>query len=160
MEAKDNPSTVSSDYGAMIPVGDGRRHPRRTGTPFGRRPPPSQNMRRVPDAGWRLRVASSPWRPEFEDGLRGICAKPFTRKVAGSAPDVIIGVMDEARNLRRGGLVDDIDGRATVSTFLRAMFSSKESPRGWRRSMSRILTRQIFALRRKPRRRTSSLIGF
>ena len=125
MEAKDNPSTVSSDYGAMIPkwemVADILEGPdaiRKKAAAY------LPKYEKESDAGWRLRVASSPWRPEFEDGLRGICAKPFTRKVAvESAPDVIIGVMDEASQSRRGGLVDDIDGQGnSLHVFARDVF--------------------------------------
>lgn len=125
MEAKDNPSTVSSDYGAMIPkwemVADILEGPdaiRKKAAAY------LPKYEKESDAAWRLRVASSPWRPEFEDGLRGICAKPFTRKVAvESAPDVIIGVMDEASQSRRGGLVDDIDGQGnSLHVFARDVF--------------------------------------
>jgi hypothetical protein len=65
------------------------------------------------DGVYANRLKSAPWRPEFEDAIRSLAAKPFTKqlKLSEDAPDVFIGeVVDETTKERKGGLVDDIDG--------------------------------------------------
>ena len=124
MEAKDNPSTASGDYAAMIGLWEMISDI--LAGPAAIRKKPSTYLpkyEKESDAAWKLRVASSPWRPEFEDGVRGICSKPFTRKVGvDNAPDQIMGVMDATKK-RRGGLVDDIDGQGnSLHVFARDTF--------------------------------------
>ena len=125
MDAKNNPSTQSSDYIKMLPIwemiSDILAGPSVIRAKASRYLP---KYEKETDAAWKLRVESSPWRPEFEDGLRGICAKPFSRKITLSdAPDQILGEMDPATKARSGGLVDDIDGQGnSLHTFGREAF--------------------------------------
>jgi hypothetical protein len=74
---------------------------------------------------YRRRSQSAPWRPEFVDILQALATKPFGRDVAvkGAPPDEIIGQADPATKSRRGGLVDDIDGRgSSLTTFAAEAF--------------------------------------
>src|SRR6185369_1247367 len=79
------------------------------------------------DLAYKIRLAQTPWRPEFSDALGNICSKPFTKPVAvdDDAPDSIQGTMDKATKTRRGGIVDDIDGRGNhLHVFARDTFMS------------------------------------
>lgn len=75
---------------------------------------------------YSLRKDSAPWRPEFEDALRSLCSKPFTKVVTlnQDAPEVMLGkVVDEKTKQRQGGLVDDIDGQGnSLHVFAREAF--------------------------------------
>ena len=74
---------------------------------------------------YRRRSVSAPWRPEFSDILQALSTKPFGRDVAikGPAPDEILGMVDPITKVRRGGFVDDIDGRgSSLTTFAAEAF--------------------------------------
>lgn len=74
---------------------------------------------------YRRRSLSAPWRPEFADILQALSTKPFGRDVAvkGPAPDEIMGEADPTANVRRGGYIDDIDGRgSSLTTFAAEAF--------------------------------------
>jgi hypothetical protein len=81
-----------------------------------------------PNEKYRRRLGSAPWRPEFEDALRTLSSKPFGKPVRILGDDVderIVGQMDDETNSRKGGLVDDIDGRGNnLTRFAAETFSS------------------------------------
>lgn len=65
------------------------------------------------DEEYKRRLASTPWRPEFEDAIRSISAKPFGKEVAlaGEPSDEIKAI------------AEDIDGRGNnIHVFARDMF--------------------------------------
>lgn len=78
------------------------------------------------ESAYSLRKESAPWRPEFEDALRSLCAKPFTKVVTvdQDAPEVILGkVVNDETKQRQGGLADDIDGQGnSLHVFARDTF--------------------------------------
>ena len=64
-------------------------------------------------AEYTRRIVSAPWRPEFEDAVRSISAKPFGKQVT------LQGEPSEAIK----AIADDIDGRGNnLHTFARDMF--------------------------------------
>lgn len=64
-------------------------------------------------AEYQRRLASAPWRPEFEDALRSIVAKPFANEVAFQGD-----VSDQMKVLS-----EDIDGRGNnLNAFARGVF--------------------------------------
>lgn len=65
------------------------------------------------DEEYARRLASAPWRPEFEDALRAISAKPFAKEVTLSGEP-----SDEVKTL-----AEDIDGRGNnLHVFAKALF--------------------------------------
>jgi hypothetical protein len=65
------------------------------------------------DDEYARRLASAPWRPEFEDALRGITSKPFAKEVtlAGEPSDEV------------QSLAEDIDGRGNnLHVFAKGLF--------------------------------------
>lgn len=65
-------------------------------------------------AEYQRRLASTPWRPEFEDALRSIVAKPFANEVAFQG--------DVSEQMK--ALAEDIDGRGNnLNAFARSVFS-------------------------------------
>jgi hypothetical protein len=124
---KDDPSTASGDYNAMCDGWDmisdilaGAAHIKKAGTKY------LPKFQKESTSAYDLRKASAPWRPEFEDALRSLCSKPFTKTVSVNedAPDVIQGkVVDDKTKERKGGLVDDIDGQGnSLHVFARDTF--------------------------------------
>jgi hypothetical protein len=125
--AKDDPSTQSSEYKAMVDdwtlIADvlaGARRIREQGTKY------LPKYQKESTGGYETRLAGSSWRPEFEDALRSLCSKPFSKMVSVNegAPEVILGkVVDETTKERKGGLVDDIDGQGnSLHVFARNSF--------------------------------------
>jgi len=65
------------------------------------------------DDEYKRRLASAPWRPEFEDALRSISSKPFAKEVALSGDP-----SEEAK-----ALAEDIDGRGNnLHVFAKDLF--------------------------------------
>jgi hypothetical protein len=111
---QNDPSNPSSDYLAMCEdwqmIADIREGARRI---------KSKSIKYLPKYGkeseraYKLRLASTPWRPEFVDALSGICSKPFTKPVAlqGTIPEQIKVI------------VEDIDGQGNdLHSFARETF--------------------------------------
>ena len=82
-----------------------------------------------PDEGnleyeWRLKT--TPWRPEFADALRNLVSRPFGRDVTlrgDNIPEAIAGPKPTKGADRRGGIVDDVDGRGnSLTIFARNTF--------------------------------------
>lgn len=78
-------------------------------------------------AQYERRARSAPWRPEFEDALRTLASKPFSKpltvKNVENVDKAIVGVLDEETETRSNGLVDDIDGRGNnLTVFAREWF--------------------------------------
>lgn len=62
---------------------------------------------------YKRRLASTPWRPEFEDAIRTLAAKPFSKDVS----------LTEGASQRLRELSEDIDGRGNnLSVFARSVF--------------------------------------
>lgn len=124
VDPKDDPATQSEDYKAMLPewetIGDilaGERRIKELGVRY------LPRYSKEGDSAYSSRLAATPWRPEFVDALRGICAKPFTKEVVvnADAPDLVQG--DLVGEKREGGLVDDIDGQGnSLHVFARDVF--------------------------------------
>lgn len=124
---KDDPSTESVEYGQMkddrqmiADILEGGRKVRNQGTMY---------LPKYPGEGqteyqWRNR--SAPWRPEFADALRNLVARPFGRDIAikgDSPPEQIVGPKPNTGEDRRGGFVDDVDGRGnSLSVFCKNVF--------------------------------------
>jgi hypothetical protein len=124
---KDDPSTVSRDYDAMQDdwclirdILAGARAIKSAGTKY------LPKFQKESQGAYGLRLESTPWRPEFDDALRSLCAKPFTKEVVVNpdAPDAIQGkVVDAKTKKRQGGLVGDIDGQGnSLHVFARETF--------------------------------------
>ena len=61
---------------------------------------------------YERRLAAAPWRPEFEDCLRGLTSRPFTKDVGLKNPAPSLATLSE-----------DIDGRGNnMTTFAREVF--------------------------------------
>ncbi len=122
----DDPSTPSAEYGRMekkwklvIDILDGVDAIRRSGDKY------LPKYEGESSEEYRRRSQSAPWRPEYADILQALSTKPFGRDVAikGVAPDEILGAVDPATKARRGGYVDDIDGRgSSLTTFAAEAF--------------------------------------
>jgi hypothetical protein len=74
---------------------------------------------------YNRRLAAAPWRPEFEDALRGLVAKPFGRDVA-----LKDGAPQSARDL-----FEDLDGRGNNAT----VFAHEVFARGVSRGFHAVL---------------------
>lgn len=127
LEARDDPSTASSDWNSMSGGWDkiadilaGADCIKKAGQKY------LPKFQKESDGAYHMRKESAPWRPEFEDALRSLCSKPFTKVVTvnDTAPEVILGkVVDEQTKQRQGGLVDDIDGQGnSLHVFARESF--------------------------------------
>jgi hypothetical protein len=116
IKPEDDPSNPSSDYQAMSPDWDmisdiraGARAIKQKTTKY------LPKYEKETDKAYMLRLESSPWRPEFNDALRGICSKPFTKPVAlqGVIPPQI------------KDLSEDIDGQGNdLHSFARDAFQN------------------------------------
>lgn len=122
-----NPAQESSDYAAMKPDWELIRVIRagaRTVKAAGQTYLPKYEEESLP--AYERRLAYTPWRPVFVDALRGICAKPFDKKVQvnEAAPDDIQGKIADPKTKRReGGFVDDVDGQGNhLHVFARDTF--------------------------------------
>src|SRR5688572_25626343 len=102
MEPKDNPATTSADYNAMqadwekiADIREGLSAVRAKGALY------LPRYEKESLASHALRLETAPWRPEFVDALREICAKPFTKAVTlqGEVPE------------RLKEFAEDVDGR-------------------------------------------------
>lgn len=115
IKPRDNPSTPSSDYLAMIDdwtltadIRKGWRAIRSKGTTY------LPQYQQEKDGDYKRRLESTPWRPEFVDALRNLCSKPFTKEVTlqGSASD------------RVKLIAEDIDGQGnSLHAFTRSTFT-------------------------------------
>jgi hypothetical protein len=116
LEPRDNPSTPSSDFQAMIDdwtmIDDIRQ---------GWRAIKAAGVKYLPkydeehDDSYKVRLESTPWRPEFVDALRNLCSKPFTKEVtlAGDTPE------------RIKELAEDIDGKGnSLHAYAREVFTN------------------------------------
>jgi len=111
-----DPSTTSADYLEMIDSWAMIRHIR-----AGVQAVRDQGELYLPrheaeaDEVYENRLKSAPWRPEFEDALRSIIAKPFTK------PVMLQGDTDE----RIKALAEDVDGKGhNLHVFAREAFAS------------------------------------
>ncbi len=81
------------------------------------------------DQEYKRRVVSAPWRPIFSDIVNTISSKPFGKNVLlrNEVDEKISGELedkDNATSKRRGGFVDDVDGRGNnLTVFSQAAFS-------------------------------------
>ena len=124
---QDNPATQSSDYQASIAawtiIDDVLSGIDRVKSKLQIYLP---QFPRESVGSYRIRLQSAPWRPEFEDSLRSLSSKPFTKQVRlnEEAPEVFIGkVVDEKTKERKGGLIDDIDGEGnSLHVFAKNVF--------------------------------------
>jgi hypothetical protein len=111
-----NPAARSTDYRAMEAdwtlISDIRAGARRI------REAKTRYLPRYEKEGikaYNLRLAASPWRPEFVDALRNLCSKPFTKEVA----------LQEDAPERIRELSEDIDGQGNnLHVFAREAFVS------------------------------------
>ncbi len=126
---KNDPSQSSADHAAMLPdwqmiadIRAGSRAIKSKGKTY------LPQFQEESDEAYKIRVAYTPWRPEFVDALRNLCAKPFTKKVVlnAEAPDDFVGkIVNEKTKERRGGWVDDVDGRGnSIHVFARERFEA------------------------------------
>ena len=114
--AVDDPSTKSSAYQAMEPkwrrIDDilaGADAIRRAGETY---------LPKYEDesaAEYKRRLSAAPWRPEFEDALRGLASRPFSKDVTLNE-----GVSEQVKSL-----AEDIDGQGNnLTQFAAAMFEA------------------------------------
>lgn len=115
MEARDNPSTLSSEAKAMRDkleqIADIRA---------GSEAIKSKSVKYLPrfvgenEETYKLRLEGAPWYAEFVDALQSMCGKPFTKKLQ---------VQDPADQLKE--LIDDVDGEGNdLHEFARDVFES------------------------------------
>lgn len=116
MKPEDDPSNPSADYSAMIGdwqlIGDiraGMSAVKRAGQKY------LPKYEKEGQKAYELRLAATPWRPEFVDALRNLCSKPFTKEVTlqGEVPQQI------------KDLSEDIDGSGnSLHVFSREAFTN------------------------------------
>ncbi len=114
MDASQDPSTPSLAYKALAPLWAmirailaGAASVKAAGETYLPKYPAEST------AEYQRRLASAPWRPEFEDAIRSISSKPFTDEVS------LAGTPSEDMK----ALAEDIDGRGNnLHVFARDMF--------------------------------------
>lgn len=122
-----SPALQSSDYEAMLPdltliadIREGARTIRSKGEDY---LPKYENET---EGGYKWRLATTPWRPEFVDGLNTLSSKPFTKpvRINDDAPDAIQGELIAPDSKQRsGGFIDDVDGLGNnLHVFSREFF--------------------------------------
>jgi hypothetical protein len=127
LDAKNNPANPSQDHGAMSPdwqvISDilaGAKAVRAAGERY------LPKYLKETEVAYRRRLASVPWRPEFESALEDMTARPFSKvlTVNEDANDVILGKpVSKDKKQRRGGFVDDVDGQGnSLHVFARETF--------------------------------------
>jgi hypothetical protein len=116
LEPRDNPSNPSSDYSAMIgdwtliaDIRAGWRAIKAKGQQY------LTKHETESDEAYKARLEQTPWRPEFVDALRNLCAKPFTKEVTLQG-DVPSDIKD---------IAEDIDGQGNnLHSFSRELFTN------------------------------------